>query len=406
METKLYDPQLITLDGRMDEEVWQSVEEHTGFKSTIAQGGKPAFRETSFKILPCADRVFVGIKCCEPDMDLAVQAAAGIMIWSTDAVEVFFSPTGNSFDFYQFVITLAGVSATNFYSEGGTIRPDPYAPDWKYAIHTDKDFWSVEIEFPLKSFYMTPNEMWNDQWLVNVCRTHRNHRNGGDKSFWSWGQVRMDYKETMGLRPLDGFPMRPLRDALRIVSAEVDIVEETKKGFCGTMTVKAVAPEAQTFTFEADNAESVTLELSAGTNEFTVPCCFAESNRRYSVAMQLTRLEDGEVFKRSYPILIVYEPIKLQMTLPEFRGNFYPGQDFSKVVGKVISAKPATVKLEGPGFETQVVTPDEEGNFVGQTYEYVDEYGDTQTGRYYNMNYAYFADKDGNECHSNTCVFF
>jgi len=367
METKLYDPQLITLDGNMDEEVWQSVEEHTGFKATIAQGGKPAFRETFFKILPCADRIFVGIKCFEPDMDLALEGAVHNHIWNNDSVELFLAPSGISFDFYQFAITLTGASATIFYSEGGTIRPDPYAPDWQYAIHTDKDFWSVEIALPLKAFYMTSDMSWSNQWLINVCRTHKNYRNGGTKSFWSWGQVRMDYKETMGLRPMDGFPMRPLRDALRIVSATVDVAGETKEGFCGTMTVKVVAPEVNTFTFEADNAESVTVELSAGTNEFTVPCCFAQKNRRYQIAMQLTRLEDGEVFKRQYPVMVEYEPIKLKMVLPEFRGNFYPGQDVSKVVGRLISAKPATVKLEGPGFETQVVTPDEEGNFVFDT---------------------------------------
>ena len=83
--------------------------------------------------------------------------------------------------------------------------------------------------------------------------------------------------------------------------------------------------------------------------------------------MELKRLRDGVVFKRFYPVRIDFEAIKLIFTKPEYRTNFYPGQDYSQVVGKVISAKPVTLKLEGAGLETQVITPDAEGNFTFDT---------------------------------------
>ena len=274
METKLYDSKQITLDGLMDEPVWASAQEHTGFKGFIAQGGKPAAAQTAFKILPCADRVYIGIKCYEPDMDRVLEGSIFHSLWTNDSVELFLAPSGTSYEYYQFAISVAGQSACQFYSEKGIIRPDPYAPDWKFVVHTDKDFWSVEIELPLKAFYMTSNDIWNDQWLVNVCRTRINYKTGAGTSHWTWSDLMAGYLEPDNLRTLGGFPMRPACNDLRIVSATVAVSGETAEGFGGMMTVKVIVPETKTYAFEADYAESVTLELTAGTNEFTMPCCF------------------------------------------------------------------------------------------------------------------------------------
>ena len=57
----------IVLDGRMDEPVWATLEEQTGFKELGCHGGRLVEQQTFFKVLPCEDRVYVGIKCVEPD---------------------------------------------------------------------------------------------------------------------------------------------------------------------------------------------------------------------------------------------------------------------------------------------------------------------------------------------------
>ena len=59
----------IVLDGCMDEPVWDTVETQTGFHKLNSEGGGPAPAETEFKVLPCADRIYVGVKCLEPDME-------------------------------------------------------------------------------------------------------------------------------------------------------------------------------------------------------------------------------------------------------------------------------------------------------------------------------------------------
>ena len=91
-------------------------------------------------------------------------------LWGTDAIELFLVPDGNTQEYYQFLVTSTNYTYAMYYAEGGNIRPDPYGPVWKSAIHADKDFWSAEIELPLTAFYMTRQNIWKSEWRVNVCR--------------------------------------------------------------------------------------------------------------------------------------------------------------------------------------------------------------------------------------------
>ena len=125
MEKKLFDKNCITLDGCMDEPVWDAVKTYTDFKYNKTIGGQVAKVQTSFKIIPCEDRIYVGIRCEEPDMAYVTKVNPSLAIWTCDDVEIFLSPSCNDFDFYQFAITFEGQSAQMFYSEGGNIKPDP-----------------------------------------------------------------------------------------------------------------------------------------------------------------------------------------------------------------------------------------------------------------------------------------
>ena len=212
MEKKLFDPATITIDGRMDEPQWAEVQEQTGFYLLKRQTPTLDPAQTFFKILPCEDRIIVGIRCDEPDMEYVNHFNKFTTIWTGDAVELYLSPNNNHFDFYQFVVSSVGATACLFHSEGGVIRPDPYAPEWRSAVYKGEDFWSVEIEIPLSSFYMTLNESWCDTWLVNVCRTRRFKNvdaHAGSNS--SWSPVG-GYKDSKNFRNLPGFPMRPKCD--------------------------------------------------------------------------------------------------------------------------------------------------------------------------------------------------
>lgn len=362
MEKKLVNPATITIDGRMDEAAWASVPEQTGLYLLKTQTPTLDPAQTSFKILPCEDRIIVGIRCEEPDMAYVNHMEKVNSLWESNAVELYLSPSNNHFDFYQFVVSSAGDTACLFYSEGGVIRPDPYSPEWKSAVYKGEDFWSVEIEIPLVAFYMTPNELWSDNWLVNVCRT-RYYNVGRSLSSWSAG----GYRNSKMFRSLPGFPMRPKCDDLRIATVIADINDENEEGFTGTLTIKTLNHEDGEFEFSTDCSDEVLrVSLKTGGNEFTVPCAFP-AHGLHRPGMQLKRLSDGKIFYRRYPVRVTYEALKFTFTQPEYRTDFYPGQDYSKIAGKIFANKPVTLKLEGPGIETTTITPAADGSFCFDT---------------------------------------
>ncbi|MBQ7768391.1 MAG: hypothetical protein IJ403_05880 [Oscillospiraceae bacterium] len=367
METKLYEKNCVTVDGKLDEAAWESAKVYSGFRKLRSGGGGPAPVDAEFRILPCEDRVYFGIKCFEPDIERVVAGHSLRSHWCTDCVEFFISPSGDGFEFYQFMVTLGNFAVSNFYSEAGNISPDPYKPQWQHATYVGEDYWSAEIELPLTAFYMTPNNCWNNQWLMNVCRSRVDYSvAGGATRFSTWSDLESGYIEPTKYQLVEGFPMRPEKNDVRISTAAVKISSKDENGFSGQVEVNVSVPQDGEYTFSGENVTAVDVTLKAGNNVFTAPCSFEKENR-YSMELQLTRKSDGEVFKRWYPIRVTYEPIKLELTLPEFRGNFYPGQDYSKVVGKVIASKPVTVTLEGPGIGTKTATPDADGNFTIDT---------------------------------------
>jgi len=368
MEFPLYN-NTVLIDGRMDEPAWEAAPAYGGFSLTVrssltATHGDPVGADTTaFKVLKFADRVIFGIQCRETHMSWLKNAPA--LSWGPEAgIEIFLSPSGNPYDFYQFYVSAKGDRNCRFYDEGGNIRPDPYGPEWKAAVWHGEDCWSVEVELPLTAFYMTAAGRWSDRWLVNVVRTHRTPKGSNFSSTWC-PDIRF-FMDSSNFPEMADFPVRPDGDDVYISHAGVAVSRLDAAGYHGTMHLTAKAAKPGVFTFTSDHSEAVTLSLEAGSNTFSVPCLF-EKNIRYKVALCLTREQDGTAFRRTYPVHIDYAPIVLTFTAPEFRTNFYPGQDCSRIIGRCIAAQPATLTLVGPGIPRQTVFPDAEGNFSFET---------------------------------------
>jgi len=353
----------VILDGKLDEAVWAAAEEHTGFKTLGSQGSELLKVQTTFKILSFEDRIFVGIQCCEPLLAEKNEDGSMVIPKGESSVELFLSPSCSSYEFYQFIINIKGGASTNFYSEGGNTRPDIYRPDWRYAVYVGEGVWSAEMELPLTAFYWTGHDRWSDTWMLNVVRSRPDERK---YAYSTWSPLQVTFIEPKLFRTLGGFPVQSKQNDVCIYSAMADLTEETPDGYKGTLKVTTINAVEDEFTFTSDRADSATVKLAVGTNEFTVPCSYDKVGRTRTT-LSLTRTSDGKVFKRHFPVLVEYEPVKIKFTLPEYRTNFYPGQDYTKIVGTVKSAKPVTLTLEGPGIEKTVVTPGADGAFTFET---------------------------------------
>ena len=369
MEIKIYDKDCITLDGRMDEEAWESAATYTGFTRLGSGAAVGQAEQTYFKILPCADRVYIGIKCMETEMERLKNSSDGALN-HVDSIELFLAPSGNPYDFYQFFISARGGTEGRYWEEAGVIRPDPYAPFWNTAVYYGDDYWSLEIELPFTAFYMTPQDRWTEKWLVNVARTHM--VNAG-RFYSTWSPLKKGFIDSKNFKSIEGFTIRDPKDELCIASVTADIAKQEGETYRGELKVLVKAGVSGDFEFTSDHSEPITVHLEPGVNEFTAPCYFDELTR-FRVSVCLKRLCDGVEFKRGYPVIVTYEPIVIKFTQPEFRSNFYPGQDHTKVVGTATSSKPVTLKLEGPGIKTQILTLAAGGSFEFETPDF--ELGD------------------------------
>lgn len=104
MSKKLFPDDCITLDGRMDEAVWNEVPEYTGFRKMKQFGGELVKDQTIVKILPCENYVYFGIKCLDANMEFA-KAFVSKDIYNGNSVEVFLSPANTVSQIYNFALT-------------------------------------------------------------------------------------------------------------------------------------------------------------------------------------------------------------------------------------------------------------------------------------------------------------
>ncbi len=369
MEKKLFPAGCITLDGRMDEAVWADVPEHTGFQQLGFKGGRLVGDQTFFKILPCEDRIYVGIKCQQSNMD-KVRSFPPARIYATNGLELFLSPSNDPYDVYHFMLTFDRQKKTYHWSEFGhwgelgTDAHGEFTPVWDYAVYDGGDYWSAEVELPLTTFFLTSQKTWSDTWLVNMARN--NYVSAAEDANNSWCPLEDAFLEPKKFPSMGGFPIRRACDAVRIAGAEVSIDSCTDGIYYGTLTVQSVNPEADTFAFASNCCDPITIKLEEGKNTFTVPCRFTELGLN-NVSLELKRVGDGLVFKRFYDVRVSYDPIKLHFVAPEYRCNFYPGQDYTKVTGFAEVDKPVTLHLEGPGITTQDIVLEKSGEFEFET---------------------------------------
>ena len=371
MSNKIFRDNCIVLDGRIDEAVWNEVPEGTGFTTRKVVGGELVKDQTFVKILPCENRVYFGIKCMDSDMEF-VKSFSSANIYAGNSLEIFFSPTNSISEFYNLAMTIDGLTQVIYFVESGNNKV-VYQPDWKQAVYMGEDYWSAEIEIPYSALYHTSNELWSDNWLVNVIRNQpvREKVDTGytQKQVYvcsTWSKIDRSFLEAENYQHMTGMPVRALRNDLKYSSVSLELADKTEHGYTGTVSVSITSPVSDTFVFSTNLSDPVTVTLQPGANTVCAPC-FVKNLKRYNLSMEFKRVDDGEVFKYYSPITAEFEPIRIEFTLPEYRTNFYPGQDASKIVGKVYAAKPVTLTLVDGGMAAQTVIPDKDGNFAFET---------------------------------------
>ncbi|MBQ9335895.1 MAG: hypothetical protein IJS14_01190 [Lentisphaeria bacterium] len=357
----------LSLDADPNGPGWKTAAEQSDFKLLKASGKTNPAAQTSFKVAADADNLYLCIVCKEDKMDQLRKSKSPSSMWSTDSVEIFLAPSGQSDEFYQFVVTAGNLRHSMFYGEAGVIRPDPYQPFWESEVFYGKDYWMAKLRIPFSAFYMTRNEKWKSEWMLNISRSRMTVR-----ELSTWSPLVSKFMEPQNFRKFTGFPKRDPAQDVAILKADPVIQDCTGGVYSGPLELTAEVNPAAAGTYdlrveEPDGKSSEhTVTLKAGANKIVLPK--VEYLRRSAgvtrLKLTLKSRKSGVTLGRHYPVEIVYEPVRAELAAPGYRRNFYPGQDYSKISGllklRISSAqqKNAEVKvtLSGGGLTEKTQT--------------------------------------------------
>ena len=371
----------VALDGRLDEACWSAAKWEGNFLLPYSRrdketGDRSAPTATEFAVLTDGKNVYFGVKAHTkyiPQIKEILAKNGKIGQWAAEAFELFLCPDGGQFEYYQFLVTYQGNRWATFRSENGNIAPDPYGPDWTAEV-ADTDYgFSAEVKIPVSAFYMTRNSIWKPTWRINVSRTYCPNGEGRKRVYSCWGDTFALYAEMKGYRELGGFPVRTAEDDVYMKAAVAEVTGLRDGKPSGKLSVPLSVAKGGAFEFSNEFAETVKVTLKDGDNTIEAPATFPE-NGRFTTKLVLKRLSDGNVVSRTFPVRVDYQPVRVKLTLPQYRGNFYPGQDASRVEGEVatVAKAPVTVTLEGPGFSPKSATLSEGGRFSFDTTGFAD----------------------------------
>ena len=86
----------LSLDADPNGPGWKTAAEQSDFKLLKASGKTNPAAQTSFKVAADADNLYLCIVCKEDKMDQLRKSKSPSSMWSTDSVEIFLAPSGQS----------------------------------------------------------------------------------------------------------------------------------------------------------------------------------------------------------------------------------------------------------------------------------------------------------------------
>jgi hypothetical protein len=168
-----------TIDGRLDEPVWQGIPESAGF---LAYGDQALLAEPSTTVRLGYDalNLYLGIACTEPDLSILslldrYQNVSDEKWIGPTTVEVFLDPGRSRLNYYQFAVTARGHKYDGFKMDSD------WNGSWEAKTALAPSGYSFELRIPFASLGVRRPAI-GDVWGLNVSR----HR---DTTHSTWAPV-------------------------------------------------------------------------------------------------------------------------------------------------------------------------------------------------------------------------
>ncbi len=335
----------LTLDGKLDEQAWQKVPEHTGFETPLGQANRapiPEDVQTHFRVLYDEAHLYFGIRCNEPKMDELTLEAAGhqhdAAMWSDDDIEVFLDPVGDRLEYYQFAVNAEGTQADLYMIERGNTARANWSSEWRAEVFHGADHWSLEVAIPFAAFHMRPSTRWSNTWGFSISRTRT-----PDPRYYSQYSPAKGYHDvvnygTVGPIEFDrarytvaagdpSFRLEAAREGYRVFSSVV-LDNRGEAAFSGALQMQVIGEPGASVQGPVQLAprSSASVEL---------PGAVLAEQGRHGVILRVTSDEGHTALVRRHDDWLDYLPLTIHLTSPNYRNAIYATQQVETIAGRI-----------------------------------------------------------------------
>ncbi len=180
----------ITLDGRLDEAVWEPALPATDFKQADPQSGEPATENAEIRLVYSENNLYIGAELFDsnPDGLLANQMVRDGNLGADDRFMWTIDPQDDQRSGYFFEVNPAGAMGDAQLVPGtsgtfGTTQNRAWDGIWTARVRPHDTGWTVEVEIPFSTINFDPDA---ETWGANFQRTVRRKN---EEDLWSgWGR--------------------------------------------------------------------------------------------------------------------------------------------------------------------------------------------------------------------------
>jgi hypothetical protein len=178
-----------TIDGRVDEGIWDNAKPFSAFIQQWPDDGQPASERTEIRFLIDRENLYIGVICfdAEPDQIVVSQSRRDADLDDTDSIQILldtFNDGQNAFVFgtnpfgIEFDAQVRGEGQSGQSNRGGfNLNWDA---DWTVRTQMTERGWEAEFAIPLKTLRYDPGQ--ERTWGVNA---QRNIRRKNEQAFLS-----------------------------------------------------------------------------------------------------------------------------------------------------------------------------------------------------------------------------
>ncbi len=158
----------ITVDGVLDEPVWDRAETGWGWRQQEPTRGGPASVLSTFKVAYDADAIYFAVACWEDDMaNVASRLSRRDDLMSSDMVSIYIDPYHDRTTGYNFRINPLGVQYDSYIFDNGD-RDEDWNAVWAAETSMDDRGWYVEMRIPFSQIRFKPAD--DMTWGLQVYR--------------------------------------------------------------------------------------------------------------------------------------------------------------------------------------------------------------------------------------------